>query len=144
MSDSFAVSRVTTKPFEGQQTGTSGLRKKVAVVRQPHYIENWLESLFQTVKGDGLAGLARAIVLLRVRVRRKRIYTRSFVFFIFPGATLVVGGDGRYWNRLTSGLVVFLSFFSSLFCVSLASSISQFVFLLVVVLLGHTPVTCCR
>ena len=57
-----------TKPFEAQRPGTSGLRKKVSVFQQPHYLQNFIQATFDCIDG-----------------RR--------------GATLVVGGDGRYFNR---------------------------------------------
>lgn len=62
---------VATKPFGDQKPGTSGLRKKVTVFSQPHYLENFVEAMF------------RAIV--------KREGTP------LKGCTLVVGGDGRYF-----------------------------------------------
>ncbi len=61
------VKTVATRPIEGQQPGTSGLRKKVAVFREPGYLENFVQSVF-----DVLPGLA--------------------------GSTLVLGGDGRFFN----------------------------------------------
>ncbi|MBK1690261.1 alpha-D-glucose phosphate-specific phosphoglucomutase [Rubrivivax gelatinosus] len=65
------VTRVTTTPIAGMKPGTSGLRKKVAEFSRPHYVENFVQSVFDAVRPE--AG--------------------------FGGLTLVVGGDGRFHNR---------------------------------------------
>ena len=57
-----------TTAFNDQKPGTSGLRKKVRAFQQTGYLENFVQSIFDT---------------LTVPV----------------GATLTVGGDGRYYNR---------------------------------------------
>ena len=49
------MSKVTiaTKPIEGQKPGTSGLRKKCRVFMGEHYLENFVQAMF-----DGIGGVA--------------------------------------------------------------------------------------
>ena len=65
------VVSVPVTPFAGQRPGTSGLRKKVAVFRQPGYVEAFVQSLFDALP-ETWGGVARQ--------------------------TLVLGGDGRFFN----------------------------------------------
>ena len=71
-----ASQTIPTEPFAGQRPGTSGLRKKVAVFTQPHYLENFVQSLFDVLNVTAASGQA------------------------LTGQTLVVGGDGRFHNRV--------------------------------------------
>lgn len=61
------IKTISTIPFADQKPGTSGLRKRVSVFMQPNYLENFVQSVFDSLDG-------------------------------FQGKTLVLGGDGRYFN----------------------------------------------
>jgi phosphoglucomutase len=69
------IKTIKTHPYTDQKPGTSGLRKKVKVVLQEHYLENFVQSVFDAL-GDT------------------------------QGITLVLGGDGRYYNRQAAQIII--------------------------------------
>ncbi len=45
------IRTVETTPYTDQKPGTSGLRKKVRTFTQPHYLENFVQSIFDSLEG---------------------------------------------------------------------------------------------
>ena len=62
------IQAIPTQQFFDQKPGTSGLRKKTAAFAAPHYVQNFVQSIFDSLEDR-------------------------------QGKMLVVGGDGRFFNR---------------------------------------------
>src|SRR6185436_15628287 len=74
------VLSVPVSPFPDQRPGTSGLRKKVAAFRRPGYLEAFVQSIFDALPeavGEGVTG-----------------------------KTLVLGGDGRFFNDAAAQIIL--------------------------------------
>ncbi|MGD8784193.1 MAG: alpha-D-glucose phosphate-specific phosphoglucomutase [Thioalkalispiraceae bacterium] len=51
------IKTITTHPFDDQKPGTSGLRKKVRTFQQPHYLENFIQAIFNALPDEQKLGL---------------------------------------------------------------------------------------
>uniref|UniRef100_A0A6M2ECC5 phosphoglucomutase (alpha-D-glucose-1,6-bisphosphate-dependent) n=1 Tax=Populus davidiana TaxID=266767 RepID=A0A6M2ECC5_9ROSI len=71
------INSVSTKPIEGQKTGTSGLRKKVKIFKEENYLANWIQALFNSLPPED-----------------------------YKNGVLVLGGDGRYFNLEASQIII--------------------------------------
>lgn len=68
---------IATQAYKDQKPGTSGLRKKVTVFQQPHYLANFVQATFNVLEANG--GIPEV---------------------------LVVGGDGRYWGKEACQIII--------------------------------------
>ena len=73
------VTTVPTTAIEGQKPGTSGLRKKTKVFMGENYLQNFVQSVFDALKSEGVP---------------------------FEGGTLVVSGDGRFYNDVAVQVII--------------------------------------
>jgi len=73
------VTSVPTKPIDGQKPGTSGLRKKTKVFMEDPYLHNFVQSVFDALVAEGVP---------------------------VKGSTIVVSGDGRFWNKTAIQVII--------------------------------------
>ena len=73
----YKIKVVETKPYLDQKMGTSGLRKKVKIYQQPNYIENFVQSVFNSYQPSD-----------------------------YKGKSLIIGGDGRFYNDVAIQLCI--------------------------------------
>lgn len=72
----YRIEEIQTVPFDDQKPGTSGLRKKVNVFQTKNYLENFIQAIFDTMPGGA------------------------------KDSQLVLGGDGRYYNREAIQIII--------------------------------------
>jgi len=77
------VTTKATKPIAGQKPGTSGLRKKTKEFMSENYLANYVQSVLNT------------LIDMKVPV---------------VGGTLVVSGDGRFWNDKAIQIIIQMAF----------------------------------
>lgn len=108
------VSIFSTQPYADQKPGTSGLRKRVAHFQQPHYLENFVQAIFDSLEparrntlllgGDGRYFNAEAIQrILRLAVGNgfRRILVGQHGYLSTPAASLLIR---RY--QLDGGIIL--------------------------------------
>lgn len=98
------IKAIKTKPYMDQKTGTSGLRKKVKVYAQENYVENFVQSIFDSLEGfEGktliLGGDGRYFSDHAIQVIMKMAIANQF-------GRIVVGQNGILSTPALSHLIV--------------------------------------
>ncbi|QJR02578.1 alpha-D-glucose phosphate-specific phosphoglucomutase [Sphingobium yanoikuyae] len=109
------IQTVATTPFDDQKPGTSGLRKKVRVFQQPHYAENFIQSVFDSL--DGFAGqtlviggdgryLNREVIQIALRMAAANGFGRVLVgqggILSTPAASHLIRSSGAFGGLVLS------------------------------------------
>jgi len=94
---SISVQEIASKPIEGQKPGTSGLRKAVKVYMQENYLENFVQCTLTAALGSKLAG-----------------------------SRLIVGGDGRYFEKEATFKIIQICAANGVSCIPLKVEIISF------------------
>jgi phosphoglucomutase len=109
------IETVSTTPFDDQKPGTSGLRKKVRVFQQPHYAENFVQSVFDSL--DGFAGetlvvggdgryLNREVIQIVIRMAAANGFGRVIVgqggILSTPAASHLIRSSGAFGGLILS------------------------------------------
>ncbi len=109
------IQTIATTPFDDQKPGTSGLRKKVRVFQQPHYAENFIQSVFDSL--DGYAGqtlviggdgryLNREVIQIALRMAAANGFGRVLVgqggILSTPAASHLIRSSGAFGGLVLS------------------------------------------
>jgi phosphoglucomutase len=106
---------IATQPFDDQKPGTSGLRKKVRIFQQPHYAENFVQSVFDVLQdyqgqtlvlgGDGRF-LNREVIQTTIRMAAANGFGRVLVglngILSTPAASNVIRQYGAFGGLILS------------------------------------------
>ncbi|MEZ5561614.1 MAG: alpha-D-glucose phosphate-specific phosphoglucomutase [Gammaproteobacteria bacterium] len=97
------ITHISCAPFQDQRPGTAGLRKKVNVFRQPHYLECFVQAIFDTLElpegarlvvgGDGRYHNAEAIqTIIRIAAANgiREVIVGQNGLLSTPAASLVI------------------------------------------------------
>lgn len=108
------IKTITTRPFSDQKPGTSGLRKKVAVFKTAHYLENFVQSIFDVlppeqkkallIGGDGRFYNREAIqIIIRMAVANgyRKIMVGQHGFVSTPAASHLIRK-----HKLSGGIIL--------------------------------------
>ena len=108
------IETIATKPYTDQKMGTAGLRKKTKIAMQPHYLENFLQSIFNTIPnletksflvgGDGRyynKTAIQKIIKVAAANKVKKLYIAQHGLVSTPAGSCII-----LKNKLNGGLIL--------------------------------------